>query len=104
LQKKREKEEEENEKKKRSVKKCKIDNKMKNKLIARNKTCNKNYRNKFVIALVVFVLCIQREIACSSGGGDEENSLEAEIPHKNNFVEKCEQRCKDQVNNQSEIN
>lgn len=73
-----------------------IDNKMKNKLIG-NKSCNNNCRNKFVIALIIFLLCINKPV-CS---GENNESLESEVLQKNNFVEKCEQRCKDQVNNQS---
>lgn len=76
---------------------------MKHKLIGRNKTCNNNYRNKFVIALTaVFLLCIHEQVLCSASAvvdhDERGSSLEVDVPHKNNFVEKCEQRCKDQVN------
>lgn len=73
---------------------------MKNKLSIGNKSCNnKKYRNKFVIALIILLTCINQPISC-----DENESYEAEPLPINNFVEKCEQRCKDQVRVQTKKN
>ncbi|XP_070506786.1 proto-oncogene tyrosine-protein kinase ROS isoform X3 [Chironomus tepperi] len=67
---------------------------MKYKLISNNKSCNNNnyYKNKCVIILIILILCIiTKPLICSA-----EESSELETPPINNFVEKCEQKCKDQ--------
>ena len=72
---------------------------MKYKLIS-NKSYNNNnyYRNKCVIALIILILCIiTKPLICSA-----EESSELEAPPINNVVEKCEQKCKDQVSIQIE--
>lgn len=77
-----------------------IDNKMKQKLSISNKSCNNHYYgNKIVIAFLIFLLCIDKSSKVLCNGID--NSAELVVAEDtlpiSNFVEKCRQRCYDQV-------
>lgn len=73
---------------------------MKHKLSISNKSCNNHRRcgNKIVIAIIILLTCIERPfIACSSDSSSELLVVPEEALPNSNFVEKCEQRCYDQV-------
>lgn len=61
---------------------------MLHKIFARNRS-GINYRKFYVILFLVVIVCLDKPINCLKSL----NGLPA-----NDFVEKCEQRCKDQVN------
>lgn len=83
--------------------KCKknyIDNKMKQKLSINNKSRNNNYYgNKIVIIFLIFQLCIEKSaiVLCSDTDSSAELVVAEDTLPISNFVEKCEQRCYDQV-------
>lgn len=73
---------------------------MKHKLSISNKSCNNHrccYGNKIVIAIIILLACIEKPfIACSDSSSELIVVPEEALPNSN-FVEKCEQRCFDQV-------
>lgn len=73
---------------------------MKHKLSISNKSCN-NHRCcsgiKILIAIITFLACIEKPfIECSDSSSELIVVPEEALPNSN-FVEKCEQRCFDQV-------
>lgn len=64
--------------------------------------CIYNHGNKFVIAFLIFLLCIDKssKVLCSDSSAELVVVAEDSLPISN-FVEKCEQRClNDQVGTQ----
>lgn len=73
---------------------------MKLKLSISNQSCNNHYYNgkKIVIASLILLLCIDKpSIVLCSETSAELVVAEEDTPPISNFVEKCEQRCYDQV-------
>lgn len=74
---------------------------MKQKLSINNKSCSNNhyYGNKIVIGFLLFLLCIDKStiILCSGTDSSVELVVAEDTLPISNFVEKCEQRCYDQV-------
>lgn len=69
---------------------------MKHKLSISNKSCNNHYYgNKIVIALIV-AICIDK-VSLVDSDSSSELVVAEDTPPISNFVEKCEQRCYDQV-------
>jgi hypothetical protein len=60
-----------------------------------HKICTSNGNRKCYVIFLVLIVCFEKPISCLT------TSLSG-LP-ANNFVEKCEQRCRDQVGMSSEI-
>lgn len=64
---------------------------MKHKLSISNNRC---YGNKFVIAIIIILICVEKPLKVYSDGS---LVVPEEALPTNNFMEKCEQMCFEQV-------